>query len=129
LLLISRRIFREAIYSVTFVFLGNPLIQWPALIAVAIRLRDWIVKRRADAFLVSAFYLGPYIAWVLLPRTLGFLYCYLPAATTASLALVYPFRRGSTLRWLSSRTGSERSRCGRRRHSPQRFRPRRDPDK
>ena len=71
------------------VFLGNPLILWPALIAVAICLRDWIVTRRADAFLVLAFYFGPYLAWALLPRTLGFIYYYLPAATTASLALVY----------------------------------------
>jgi len=81
------------------VFLGNPLILWPALIAVAVSLRDWIVARRADAFLVSAFYLGPYLAWALLPRALGFLYYYLPAATTASLALVYALNRGSTLRW------------------------------
>ena len=29
------------------VFLGNPLILWPALIAVAICLRDWIVTRGA----------------------------------------------------------------------------------
>jgi dolichyl-phosphate-mannose-protein mannosyltransferase len=82
------------------VFLGNPLILWPALIAVAISLRDWIVTRRADAFLVLAFYLGPYLAWALLPRTLGFIYYYLPAATTASLVLVYALRRGSTPRWL-----------------------------
>ena len=71
------------------VFLGNPLILWPALIAVAICLRDWIVTRRVDAFLVLAFYFGPYLAWALLPRTLGFIYYYLPAATTASFALVY----------------------------------------
>jgi len=82
------------------VFLGNPLILWPALIAVAISLRDWIVTRRADAFLVLAFYLGPYLAWALLPRTLGFIYYYLPAATMASLVLVYALRRGSTPRWL-----------------------------
>ena len=90
------------------VFLGNPLVLWPALLAVAICLRDWIVTRRADAFLILAFYLGPYLAWALLPRTLGFLYYYLPAATLASLALVYALRRGSTragcygrlLRWL-----------------------------
>src|SRR5882757_4793461 len=82
------------------VFLGNPLILWPALIAVAISLRDWIVTRRADAFLVLAFYLGPYLAWALLPRTLSFIYYYLPAATTASLVLVYALRRGSTPRWL-----------------------------
>jgi dolichyl-phosphate-mannose-protein mannosyltransferase len=82
------------------VFLGNPLILWPALIAVAITLRDWIATRRVDAFLVLAFYLGPYLAWALLPRTLGFIYYYLPAATTASLVLVYALRRGSTPRWL-----------------------------
>jgi hypothetical protein len=73
----------------------NPLILWPALIAVAICLRDWIVTRRVDAFLVLAFYFGPYLAWALLPRTLGFIYYYLPAATTASLALVYALKRGS----------------------------------
>ena len=82
------------------VFLGNPLILWPALIAVAICLRDWIVTRRVDAFLVLAFYFGPYLAWALLPRTLGFIYYYLPAATTASLALVYALKRGSMPRWL-----------------------------
>ena len=71
------------------VFLGNPLILWPALIALAVCLRDWIVTRRADAFLVLAFYFGPYLAWALLPRTLGFIYYYLPAATTASFVLVY----------------------------------------
>ena len=82
------------------VFLGNPLILWPALVALAICLRDWIVTRRADAFLILAFYFGPYLAWALLPRTLGFIYYYLPAATTASLALVYALNRGSMPRWL-----------------------------
>ena len=77
------------------VFLGNPLVLWPALPALAVCLRDWIVARRADAFLILAFYFGPYLAWALLPRTLGFLYYYLPAATIASLALVYALRRGN----------------------------------
>lgn len=82
------------------VFLGNPLVLWTALPALAIVLRDWIVTRRADAFLILAFYFGPWLAWALLPRTLGFLYYYLPAATTASLALVYVLRRGNSPRWL-----------------------------
>ena len=55
------------------VFLGNPLMLWPALIALVVCLRDWIVTRRADAFLILAFYFGPYLAWALLPRTLGFM--------------------------------------------------------
>lgn len=82
------------------VFLGNPVILWPALVAMAICLRDWIVTRRADVFLILAFYFGPYLAWALLPRTLGFIYYYLPAATTASLALVYALRRGGMPTWL-----------------------------
>ena len=82
------------------VFLGNPVVLWAALPALAVCLRDWIVARRADAFLILAFYAGPYLAWALLPRTLGFLYYYLPAATLASLALVYVLRRGNSPRWL-----------------------------
>ena len=76
------------------VLLGNPLVLWPALPALAVCLRDWIVTRRADAFLILSFYLGPYLAWALLPRTLGFLYYYLPSATFASLALVYAAAAG-----------------------------------
>jgi dolichyl-phosphate-mannose-protein mannosyltransferase len=82
------------------VLLGNPLVLWPALAALGVCLRDWIVARRADAFLILAFYFGPYLAWALLPRTLGFLYYYLPSATVASLALVYVLRRGNSPRWL-----------------------------
>jgi dolichyl-phosphate-mannose-protein mannosyltransferase len=80
--------------------LGNPLVLWPALPALAVCLRDWVVARRYDAFLILAFYFGPYLAWALLPRTLGFLYYYLPPATVASLALVYVLRRGNSPRWL-----------------------------
>ncbi|MGY2848705.1 MULTISPECIES: phospholipid carrier-dependent glycosyltransferase [unclassified Bradyrhizobium] len=82
------------------VLLGNPVVLWPALIALIIALRDWIVGRGRDAFLVLAFYLGPYLAWALLPRTLGFIYYYLPAATTASFVLVYALTRKGAPRWL-----------------------------
>ena len=78
------------------VFLGNPLVLWPALAAIGICMRDWIVARRADAFLILAFYFGPWLAWAMLPRTLGFIYYYLPSATVASLALVYVLRRGNS---------------------------------
>jgi dolichyl-phosphate-mannose--protein O-mannosyl transferase len=87
-------------FVAAIVLLGNPLMLWPALPALAVALRDFIVARRADAFLVLAFYFGPYLAWALLPRTLGFLYYYLPAATTAALALVYALTREGMPRWL-----------------------------
>ncbi|QDP24421.2 phospholipid carrier-dependent glycosyltransferase [Bradyrhizobium cosmicum] len=82
------------------VFLGNPLVLWPALAALAIVLRDFIVTRRWDAFLIAMFYFGCWLAWALLPRTLGFIYYYLPAATIASLALVYVLRREGLPHWL-----------------------------
>jgi dolichyl-phosphate-mannose-protein mannosyltransferase len=82
------------------VMLGNPLVFWPMLGALAFALRDLLVARRRDAFLVLALYFGPYLAWALLPRTLSFLYYYLPAATFGSLALVYMLRRGDSPRWL-----------------------------
>jgi dolichyl-phosphate-mannose-protein mannosyltransferase len=84
------------------VFLGNPLILWPALAALGVCLRDWIVTRRADAFLILAFYTGPWLAWAMLPRTIGFIYYYLPSATVATLALVYVLTRGERPqpRWL-----------------------------
>ncbi|MBV9456421.1 MAG: glycosyltransferase family 39 protein [Bradyrhizobium sp.] len=82
------------------VLLGNPLVLWPALLALVVALRDFIMARRWDAFLVLAFYLGPYLSWALLPRTLAFIYYYLPSATTASLVLVYALRREGTPRWL-----------------------------
>jgi dolichyl-phosphate-mannose-protein mannosyltransferase len=82
------------------VSLGNPLALWPALLAIALAVHDFIATRRRDAFMVLSFYFGPYLAWALLPRTLGFLYYYLPAATFASLALVYALRRFNAPRWL-----------------------------
>ena len=36
----------------------------------------------------------------MLPRTLGFIYYYVPSATIASLALVYALTRGNSPRWL-----------------------------
>jgi dolichyl-phosphate-mannose-protein mannosyltransferase len=84
------------------VFLGNPLILWPALAALAICARDFIVARKTQAFLILAFYLGPWLAWATLPRTIGFIYYYLPSATVASLALVYVLTQGERAppRWV-----------------------------
>jgi dolichyl-phosphate-mannose-protein mannosyltransferase len=82
------------------VCLGNPLVLWPALAGLVVCACDVVVARRADALLALTFHLGPWLAWALLPRTLGFLYYYLPSATTASLVLVYALRRKGVPRWL-----------------------------
>ncbi len=82
------------------VCLGNPLVLWPAVLAILLCLRDFVVTRRADLFLILSCDFGPWLGWALLPRTLAFIYYYLPPATFASLALVYALRRGRAPRWL-----------------------------
>ncbi|MGJ4929946.1 glycosyltransferase family 39 protein [Bradyrhizobium sp. HKCCYLS2038] len=75
------------------VLLGNPLVLWPAVLAVVACAWDFAARRSAAAFLILAFYLGCYLPWALLPRALSFLYYYLPSATLASLALVHVLTR------------------------------------
>jgi dolichyl-phosphate-mannose-protein mannosyltransferase len=82
------------------VFLGNPLVLWPSLLALAVCLWDFVKQRSATAFLILSFYFGSYLALALMPRALAFLYYYLPAATILSLAPVQALTRGRTPRWL-----------------------------
>jgi dolichyl-phosphate-mannose-protein mannosyltransferase len=82
------------------VFLGNPLVLWPSLLALAVCLRDFVKHRGATAFLILSFYFGSYLALALMPRALAFLYYYLPAATILSLAPVYALTREGTPRGL-----------------------------
>jgi dolichyl-phosphate-mannose-protein mannosyltransferase len=79
--------------------LGNPLVFWSAIPAILVCLRDWIVARRRDAFLIVASYAALYLGWMLLPRAIGFSFYYLPAATVASLALTYCFYRSGARLW------------------------------
>jgi dolichyl-phosphate-mannose--protein O-mannosyl transferase len=83
--------------------LGNPVILWSAIPAVLVCLRDWIVERRRDAFLILAGYAALYLAWMVLPRAIGFSFYYLPSATVSSLALAYCFHRSETKGWLWAR--------------------------
>jgi dolichyl-phosphate-mannose-protein mannosyltransferase len=83
--------------------LGNPVILWSAVPAVLVCLRDWIVLRRRDAFLIVTSYAALYLAWMVLPRAIGFSFYYLPSATVASLALAYCLFRSETRRWLWAR--------------------------
>ena len=82
------------------VLLGNPLVLWPGVAALLVCLHDFIVARRRAAFLIAAFYVGCYLPWALLPRTLSFLYYYLPGATLLSLAVPYAWIRWQLPRWM-----------------------------
>jgi dolichyl-phosphate-mannose--protein O-mannosyl transferase len=82
------------------VFLGNPVVLWLSLLALAACLWDFVRDRSATAFLILSFYFGSYLALALMPRALAFLYYYLPAATILSLAPVHALTREGVPRWL-----------------------------
>ena len=67
---------------------------------LAVCVRDFIVARRADAFLVAGVLSRALARLGAAAAHLGFLYYYLPSATTASLVLVYALRREGMPRWL-----------------------------
>jgi dolichyl-phosphate-mannose-protein mannosyltransferase len=73
------------------VFLGNPLILWSGLAAVAICLYGWLATGRRDAFIISITWLALYGSWALVPKQTGFFYYYFPAGMVLSLALTYVF--------------------------------------
>jgi dolichyl-phosphate-mannose-protein mannosyltransferase len=81
------------------VFLGNPVVLWLSLLALAACLWDFVKSRSATAFLILSFYFGSYLALALMPRALAFLYYYLPAATILSLAPVHALTRAGMPRW------------------------------
>jgi dolichyl-phosphate-mannose-protein mannosyltransferase len=81
------------------VLLGNPLVLWPGLLALGVCLYDFVAVRRKAAFLIPVFYFGCYLPWALLPRTLSFLYYYLPSAMLLSLALPYAWLRWRLPSW------------------------------
>jgi dolichyl-phosphate-mannose--protein O-mannosyl transferase len=82
------------------VFLGNPVVLWLSLLALAACLWDFIRHRSWVAFLILSFYFGSYLPLALMPRALAFLYYYLPAATILSFAPVHALTREAVPRWV-----------------------------
>jgi dolichyl-phosphate-mannose--protein O-mannosyl transferase len=74
------------------VLLGNPLLMWGGLVALAACAWGWITRRSREAFLVLAFYAALYFPWAAIPRKIAFYYYYYPAGMTLGLAVAYAFR-------------------------------------
>lgn len=73
------------------VLLGNPLVMWGGLAAIAICAWDWIRTGNRSAFLITFFYSVFYFSWALIPRKISFYYYYYPAGMMLSFALAYVF--------------------------------------
>ncbi len=71
--------------------LGNPLMMWTGLLALAVCAWEGIKKRKTAPFLISFFYAAFYGCWVAIPRKIAFYYYYYPAGMMLSFALAYVF--------------------------------------
>ncbi len=79
--------------------LGNPLIMWTGLVAIAICLRDWLRYKNWDAFFIFYFYSVFYACWIIIPRKISFYYYYYPAGMMLSFALGYVFHHLEYGQW------------------------------
>lgn len=75
------------------ILLGNPLIMWTGLAALAVCVWGWLAHRSRAAFLIVAFYAVFYLSWGIIPRKVSFFYYYYPAGTLLSLAIGFVFHR------------------------------------
>jgi dolichyl-phosphate-mannose-protein mannosyltransferase len=73
------------------ILLGNPLVMWSGLVAIAYCAWSWVRTRSREAFLILAFYVAFYASWALIPRKVAFFYYYYPAGMVLSFALAYVF--------------------------------------
>lgn len=71
------------------VLLGNPVVMWGGLVAMAALIYEFLKRRSMTAFLILYFYLGFAFCWVAIPRKVAFYYYYYPAGMMLGLAITY----------------------------------------
>ena len=99
---------RTAIQCVLFI--GNPLVLWGGLAALAICVFDAIKRGSRTAAAIVICWATLYLSFALIPRRVGYFFYYYPAALTLSLAWVHVLRRWNDnlrigplrVRWLSA---------------------------
>jgi hypothetical protein len=73
------------------IMLGNPLVMWGGLMALASCIWAWFARRSREAFLILNFYCAFYLGWAFIPRKITFYYYYYPAGMTLSMAIAFFF--------------------------------------
>jgi dolichyl-phosphate-mannose-protein mannosyltransferase len=94
----------------TVMFIGNPLVMWGGLVAMALCVWAWIKRGSRAAFWIVIAWAGLYLSWAVMPRKIEYLYYYYPAAMALSPALVFMLQRpdipfGSGIRRLRWQSG------------------------
>ncbi|MBS1961458.1 MAG: glycosyltransferase family 39 protein [Bdellovibrionales bacterium] len=69
--------------------LGNPVIMWGGLVAIAGVTVEAIRRKSWRAFLIAYFYFGFAFCWIAIPRKIAFYYYYYPAGMILGLAFTY----------------------------------------
>ncbi len=75
--------------------IGNPLVLWGGLAALAWTFWDWIRTRTFAAFWIVATYGTMTFSWALIPRKIAFFYYYYPSAILLGFAWAYVLQRNS----------------------------------
>lgn len=73
--------------------LGNPLVMWTGLIALAYCIKVWLYRQNLESFFIIYFYFVFYACWILIPRKIAFYYYYYPSGMMLSFAIAYAFVR------------------------------------
>jgi dolichyl-phosphate-mannose-protein mannosyltransferase len=73
--------------------LGNPVILWTGLVALAVCAWAWLAEGSRAGFLALLWYSALYLSWSVIPLNFYYLYYYFPAATVLSLALGFVIHR------------------------------------
>lgn len=87
-------------YGRGVILLGNPVVMWGGLIALAICLWHWLRDRSRATFFAFAWWAALYFCWTWVPRHLTFYYYYYPAAMTLGIALAYVFQHWGEYRFV-----------------------------
>ena len=73
--------------------LGNPAVLWGGLIAVAACLWNWLRHGDAKLGAIAALWIGSYLIWAVIPKSLGFFYYYYLPSIWLPLAIAAAFHR------------------------------------
>lgn len=73
-------------------FIGNPVVVLPGLLAVLFCSWRWWRERTRETFLAVVWYWLLYLCFAVIPRKIAFFHYYLPAACALGLPLAYIFR-------------------------------------
>lgn len=76
--------------------LGNPLVLWGGLVAVAACMWAWVRHRDVKLGTIGALWIGSYLIWAIIPKSLGFFYYYYLSSIWLPLAIAAAFHRFGT---------------------------------